>query len=252
MPTVLLVRHGRSTANSSGTLAGWAPGVFLDAAGEQQVDALGKRLAAAGVPVAEIVSSPLERCVQTADRLAAALAPVAHGPVARSVHEGLGECRYGAWTGRPLADLVNEELWRVVQDRPSEARFPDSAAYGAESLRQMWDRALDAVREVDARVAAGHGEHAVWVAVSHGDIIKAVLADAAGASLDDFQRLHVDPASLSVVHYTSRRPFVLRLNDGGGDLRGLRPPAHPTADGQVPEGDAVVGGGAGTSDRVGA
>ncbi|HET7396879.1 MAG TPA: MSMEG_4193 family putative phosphomutase [Intrasporangium sp.] len=247
MPTVLLVRHGRSSANSSGTLAGWTPGVFLDAAGEQQADALGARLAAAEVPVAEIVSSPLDRCVQTADRLASALG----GPVTRSVHDGLAECRYGAWTGRPLAELAKEELWKVVQERPSQARFPDSPAYEGESLTAMWDRALDAVREVNERVTAEHGADAVWVAVSHGDVIKAVLADAAGSRLDDFQRLHVDPASLSVVHYTSRGPFVVRLNDVGGDLSGLRPTARATQDGELPEGDAVVGGGPGTSDRVG-
>lgn len=236
MTTVLLVRHGRSTSNTAGTLAGWLPGVFLDETGEAQADSVGGRLAAADLSVAEIVSSPLDRCLQTADRISHAL-----GGVARSVHDGLGECRYGAWTGRPLAELAKDELWEVVQHRPSEARFPSSPAYPGESLAEMQARALAAVLEIDGRIREAHGDHAVWVSVSHGDVIKAVLADAVGARLDDFQRLHVDPASLSVVRYTPARPFVLRLNDTGGDLSGLRPVAHPI----VAEGDAVVGGGTG-------
>ncbi|MDN5794661.1 MAG: MSMEG_4193 family putative phosphomutase [Intrasporangium sp.] len=237
MPTVLYVRHGRSSANTAGTLAGWMPGVFLDEAGASQAEAVGRRIAGAGLTVSRIVSSPLDRCVQTGDRIAAAL-----GPVPRSIHEGLGECRYGAWTGRALAELARDELWRVVQDRPSEAAFPSSAAYPGESLVQMQSRALRAVRETDDHVANEHGPHAVWVAISHGDVIKSLLAHAVGAHLDDFQRIQVDPGSVSVVHYTSRRPIVLRVNDTGGDLGGLRPAeAAVTA-----AGDAVVGGGAGS------
>lgn len=243
VPTVIFVRHGRSSANTSGVLAGWMPGVFLDETGEAQAAAVGQRLASAVLPVAEVVSSPLDRCVQTADLLAAALP----GHVARSVHDGFGECRYGAWTGRPIAELARDELWKVVQDRPSEARFPDSAAYPAESMVEMQERALRAVRETDARILETHGKDAVWVAVSHGDVIKSILSHATGAHLDDFQRINVDPASVSVVRYTSRKPFVLRLNDVGGDLAGLRPPEKPAAE----EGDAVVGGGAGAPDSVG-
>ncbi|MFM6851876.1 MAG: MSMEG_4193 family putative phosphomutase [Terrabacter sp.] len=243
MPTVIFVRHGRSSANTSGVLAGWMPGVFLDDTGEAQAAAVGQRLATAVLPVAEVVSSPLDRCVQTADLLSAALP----GHVARSVHDGFGECRYGAWTGRPISELAREELWKVVQDRPSEARFPDSAAYPAESMVEMQDRALRAVREIDARILETHGKDAVWVAVSHGDVIKSILSHATGAHLDDFQRINVDPASVSVVRYTSRKPFVLRLNDVGGDLGGLKPPSKPEAQ----EGDAVVGGGAGAPDAVG-
>ena len=243
VPTVLFVRHGRSSANTSGVLAGWMPGVFLDETGEAQAAAVGQRLASAVLPVAEVVSSPLDRCVQTADLLSAALP----GRVARSVHDGFGECRYGAWTGRPIAELAREELWTVVQDRPSEARFPDSAAYPAESMAEMQTRALQAVRETDARILEMHGKDAVWVAVSHGDVIKSILSHATGAHLDDFQRINVDPASVSVVRYTSRKPFVLRLNDVGGDLAGLRAPEMPVA----AEGDAVVGGGAGSPGSVG-
>lgn len=238
VPTVLFVRHGRSSANTAGVLAGWTPGVFLDEAGEAQATRVGESIAAAGIEVAHLVSSPLDRCLQTADRIAGEL-----GPLSRSVHPGLGECHYGAWTGRALRDLVSEPLWEVVQDRPSEARFPASDAFRAESLAEVQERALSAVRETDAHVLEQHGPEAVWVAVSHGDVIKAVLAHAAGARLDDFQRFVVDPGSVSVVHYTPRRPFLVRLNDIGGDLRAVRPATAPGRDG-----DAAVGGGAGAPD----
>ncbi|AXG13309.1 MSMEG_4193 family putative phosphomutase [Intrasporangium calvum] len=236
MPTVLFVRHGRSSANTAGVLAGWAPGVFLDATGEAQASRVGAAIADAGIEVSRLVSSPLDRCLQTADLIAGAL-----GPLPRSVHPSLGECRYGAWTGRAIRDLVAEPLWEVVQDRPSEVRFPASEDFEAESLVEVQERALAVVRETDAHVLEQHGPDAVWVAVSHGDVIKAVLAHAAGARLDDFQRFVVDPGSVSVVHYTSRRPFLVRLNDVGGDLGALRPATAPGR-----EGDAVLGGGAGS------
>jgi probable phosphomutase (TIGR03848 family) len=233
VPICLLVRHGRSTANADGLLAGWLPGVVLDEQGRTQAAALAQRLSA--LPVERVVSSPLQRCAETADVIAEAL----QGPVVRLEEPGLGECRYGAWTGRPLRELAEEPLWRTVQDQPSAARFPDGTEYPGESLAQMQHRAVEAVRRHDAEVAAASGPHAIWVAVSHGDVIKSVLADAAGSHLDHFQRFQADPASLSVVRYTQRRPFVVSTNDAGPDLVRLLPP--PTE--ETPEGDAAVGGG---------
>lgn len=244
MPTVLLVRHGRTVANASGVLAGWTPGIGLDDTGRAQVQALTSRIADAGLALTRIVSSPLQRCQETAALVAEKAAPGI--PVGSD--ERLGECRYGAWTGRKLADLGKEDLWRVVQDQPSGARFPDGEDYPGESLAGMQSRALEAVRDVDAQVLAASGGDALWVAVSHGDVIKAILADAAGAHLDQFQRIQVDPASVSVVRYTSRRPFLLRSNDIGGDLSPLLPPPKKpegSTDEQVDDGDAAVGGGAG-------
>ncbi len=245
MPTVLLVRHGRTTANAAGVLAGWLPDVDLDEVGRDQADSLGRRLAEARLVPARVVSSPLPRCVETAQRLVAEVDGI---PI--EVDERLGECRYGAWTGRPLAELSKEPLWRVVQDHPSAATFPDgegeTAGMPGESIAAMAARAVAAVRELDTAVAAQHGPEAVWVAVSHGDVIKAILADAAGTHLDLFQRIVVDPASISVVRYTSSRPFVVRTNDVGGTLAGLVQPATAKAADPEASGDAPVGGGAGS------
>ena len=232
---MLLVRHGRTTANADGILAGWSPGVVLDDVGRAAATAVGRRLLEAGMPVRRLVSSPLPRCVETATAIAAELPD--GGPDV-TTHAGLAECRYGAWSGRPLAELAAEPLWSVVQHQPSAALFPDGDLPG-ESIASMASRAVAAIREIDAEVAAEHGPDSVWVACSHGDVIKAILADAAGAHLDSFQRFVVDPASLSAVRYTAARPFVLRVNDTDGTLGSLVPRHTPS------DGDAVVGGGAG-------
>lgn len=240
MPTCLLVRHGRTFANASGTLAGWTPGVLLDEHGEEGARALATRLA--GLPIALVATSPLERCRQTADLLVAGAGLTG---VALETVDDLGECRYGAWTGAALADLARDPLWRVVQDQPSAAVFPEGDDYPAESIAAMSARAVAAVRRLDAQVAAEHGEHALWMAVSHGDVIKAILADAAGSHLDQFQRFVAGPASLSVVRYTPGRPFVERVNDTGADLSRLAPPPKQVSSetDEPHPGDAAVGGG---------
>lgn len=226
MPTVLLVRHGRTTANAGGILAGRAAGVTLDATGEDQAVRAAKRVA--DVRLARVVTSPLERCRQTARVL---LDHQAGAPESVTEH-GLTECDYGQWQGRALKDLAKEPLWSVVQTQPSAAVFPDG-----ESLAAMQARSVEAIRRHDAEVAERHGTDAVWAAVSHGDVIKSVLADALGMHLDLFQRIVVGPASISIVRYGPHRPEVVAVNTDAGDLSWLR-----TA---TPVGDAPVGGGAG-------
>lgn len=232
MATVLLIRHGRTTANSSGLLAGWTPGISLDQTGHEQVGRLGERLLT--LPLVRVVSSPLQRCQETA-------AALRDGhEITVDTDDDLGECRYGGWTGRSLGDLTQDPLWRVVQDHPSAATFPADDTYAHESLAQMQARAVAAVRRLDQAVEEEHGERAVWAAVSHGDVIKAILADALGLHLDSFQRIMVNPASVSAVRYTTRRPFVLRSNDSGDALGDLVPPQH-----EADSSDAAPGGATG-------
>ncbi len=226
MTTVLLIRHGRSTANTAGVLAGRSPGVDLDERGIAQAEALAERLA--GVRLDAVVSSPLERTRQTAQRLMAARPDTLF-----EVDERFTECDYGTWSGRTLGTLAEEPLWRTVQAHPAAAAFPDG-----ESLAALSARAVAAVRAWNAKL----GEQATYAVVSHGDVIKAIAADALGLHLDLFQRIQVDPCSLTVVRYHGTRPTVLRINDSGGDVSALIPPAQPAA-GEA--GDAPVGGGAG-------
>lgn len=230
MATVLLVRHARSTANQSGVLAGRTEGVVLDSVGEEQAAGAGARLA--GLPLAAVVSSPLARCQQTAEAVVAARGD----GLEVQTDERFTECGYGDWTGQEIKKLAKEPLWKIVQNHASAARFP-----GGESMPEMQQRALAAIRDWDERITSKHGPSALWVAVSHGDVIKAILADAVGSHLDQFQRIVVDLASVSAVTYTPLRPFVVRLNDTG-DLAGLRPPRRRGRRPAAPSSDAVVGG----------
>jgi probable phosphomutase (TIGR03848 family) len=232
VPTVLLVRHGHSSANGEGILAGRLPGIHITDRGREQADQLADRFR--GLAVVRVVSSPLERCLETAAPIAAAVG------VEVTVDDDLQECAYGAWTGRPLGELAKEPLWATVQDDPETATFPSDHGYAAESLRGMSDRVVAAVRRHDAEVQESSGDAALWVAVTHGDLLKAVLADATGSGLGRFQRFTADPASVSVVRYGGRHTFLLTANDVTPDLARFQ--AKPEAPGV---GDAVVGGGAG-------
>jgi probable phosphomutase (TIGR03848 family) len=235
MATVILVRHGRTTANAAGTLAGRLPGVRLDEAGTEQAERTAERLAV--LPLAAAVTSPLERCRQTAKAIVSAQPK----GLRLTSDRGLTECDYGEWQGRALKDLAREKLWSTVQTQPSAVTFP-----GGEAMTAMQARAVAAVRRRDALVEAEHGPGAVWVAVSHGDLVKSILADALGMHLDLFQRLHVDPASVSIVRYTASRPYVLATNTHSGDLGWLVPPRRKGARKRRSD-DAAIGGGAGPS-----
>jgi probable phosphomutase (TIGR03848 family) len=225
--TVLLLRHGRTTANASGGLAGRQP-VELDDTGRDQAARAGLRLKE--LPLAAVVSSPLIRCRQTLELAVPGVEPV--------LEDGLIECGYGDWEGRPLKELAKEPLWPVVQHHPSAVVFPNGEAMAAMSAR-----AVAAVRSWDARVTEEHGPEAIWLACSHGDVIKAIVADALGLHLDQFQRIVADPASITVIRYTPGRPFVVRVNETG-ELASLVPPKSDGRE-KAADSDAAVGGGAG-------
>ncbi len=230
MATLLLLRHGRTTANASGGLAGRQP-VELDDTGRAQAAKVGERLRP--LPLAAVVTSPLIRCRQTVELALPDAQPV--------VEEDLTEAGYGDWEGQSLKTLAKEPLWRVVQAHPSAVVFPNGEAMAAMSAR-----AIAAVRTWDARVTAERGPEALWLACSHGDVIKAIVADAMGLHLDQFQRIVADPASVTVIRYTPGRPFLVRSNDTGGDLTGLVPPKRRRRRAAAPSSDAPVGGGSGT------
>jgi probable phosphoglycerate mutase len=232
--TVLLVRHGL-TATTGHVLTGWTPAISLDDRGQAQAAALAARLAP--LPLDAIVSSPLERCQQTA----AAIAATRNGQQVLT-EDRVGECRYGDWTGQPLKKLAQEPLWRVVQAHPSAVTFPGP---DGESMPDMQHRAVAAVREWNARL----GQDATFLICSHGDVIKAIVADSLGLHLDQCQRIQADPCSLTVIRYTPMRPFLVRMNDRGGGVDDLMPRAddHARARGGEPS-DAAVGGGSGGAD----
>ena len=225
-------------------LTGRTPGIGLDDRGRDQAAAVAARLA--DVPLDAIISSPLQRCRETA----AAIAAARNGhQVAVTEDDRFAEVAYGDWTGKPIKRLAKEPLWRVVQAHPSAVRFPGP---GGESLPGVQERAVAAIRDWNARL----GPKAVYLVCSHGDVIKSIIADSLGLHLDMFQRIQVDPCSVSLIRYTPLRPFVLRMNDTGAGMGGLAKP-EPVAGGPgqaggaaagrsgLGEGDAVIGGGAG-------
>ncbi len=230
MTVVLIVRHGL-TSSTGKALTGWTPGITLDDRGQAQAAAVAGRLSQ--LPLTAIVSSPLERCVQTAAAIAAA--QPSGEPV--QIDDRLGECKYGDWTGQPLRKLARDPLWKVVQAHPSAVTFPGP---DGESMTAMQQRAVSAVRDWNGRL----GAEATYLICSHGDVIKAIIADALGMHLDMSQRIQVDPCSLSIIRYTTLRPFVLRVNDTGADAAALAGLARKHAAGGK-EADAQVGGGAG-------
>jgi probable phosphomutase (TIGR03848 family) len=164
---------------------------------------LSERLA--GVNIARVVSSPLERTRETAAILFKQAENI-------ELEDRLLECDYGDWQGSKLSELAVHELWPIVQQRPDEMIFPNG-----ESMTNMASRASSAARDWDAKLTAEHGEKVVWAAVSHGDIIKAICADAMGLPLRKFQSLLIEPASVSVIHYSDSGSAVSKLNDTGSE-----------------------------------
>lgn len=202
---VLFVRHGQ-TPTTGATLPGRATGLHLADEGVAQAEAAAQRIAALE-GVAAVYASPLERTRETAKPIARALKlRVRQSP-------GLIECDFGAWTGRKLADLRKKPEWKKVQRYPSGFRFPRG-----ESFAQMQSRALDTVQ----RLVAAHPGQTI-TAVSHADVIKAIVASATGTHLDLFQRIVVSPCSVTAILYTPTGPVVLTVNSTGDDLTTLAP-----------------------------
>jgi probable phosphoglycerate mutase len=194
---LVLVRHG-VTAHTGPLLSGRMPGVDLSDKGVEQAQAAAERLAV--LQVAAVYASPIERTAQTAAYIAARLGlDVQPLP-------GVIEADYGDWTGGKIADLAKTDEWKVVQAAPSRAVFP-----GGESLRAMQARMVDAL---DAVVAAHKNE--TVVVVSHADPIKSAIAHYTGMHLDLFQRLHVSPASATVLDFHAYGALLVKCNDTGG------------------------------------
>lgn len=205
MTTCLLIRHGQSQANIDGVLAGHLDSP-LTPTGIDQASRLAQTLA--DLPIGRIVTSPLGRCRATADAIAAA-----HGEVGEPIVEPrFAEVRYGGWTGRSLRDLAKDPLWATIQATPSAVTFPADPDHQHESMAGVDERAWAAWQQWEATVATESGERALWVVVSHGDVIKALLARALGLGLDAFQSIVVDPASVSIVHRHGDRTAVSGVN----------------------------------------
>jgi probable phosphoglycerate mutase len=195
MTDILLIRHGENEYTRKGKLAGWMPGVHLNETGQAQAQALAERLMKA--PLKAIYSSPLERALETARPLAQAR----NLPIQKC--EGIGEVRYGEWTGRSLKVLARTKLWKVVQRQPSAMEFP-----GGETIRAVQARAVEAVEGIVKR----HPK-ALVALFSHGDVIKLIAAYYLGMPLDTFQRVAISTGSITVIRVSPGMPMVMRMNE---------------------------------------
>jgi probable phosphomutase (TIGR03848 family) len=196
--TVILIRHAHSVANEKGVLAGRSPGVVLSKLGKRQAIDLKKRLG--DMKFKSISVSPLERCLATIQPWINATG-VAHKNI--DFDEGLSEVDYGSWTGKKLSALSLKKEWRVVQRTPSQMVFP-----GGEALLAVQRRAKKTL--MNSIKKAGNGSVLI---VSHGDVIKSLIASALELELDKFQKIVIDPASISVLDYNKGSFRLLHIND---------------------------------------
>ena len=191
---LFLIRHGRSTANAAGVLAGHLPDVELDERGIEQAKNLGEKFT---VPdLMAIISSPVQRCEQTAKYLAERRSMTVIGD------ERFTEMNFGLWQGRTLTDLAKEPMWSSVQHKPSQVRFPDG-----ESFVEVVSRTSEAINYWNNLYEGGN-----YVVFTHADVIKVAVAQALGLPLDNFQRIAVDTCSITILDYGAERVTLTALN----------------------------------------
>ena len=225
MTRILLIRHAHSVANDRGILAGRSSGVVLTERGKKESIELSQRLQ--GINLSSIHISPIERCHLTMAPFLEASVPTKRPKV--FVTEDLSEVDYGQWTGKKLSTLYRHKLWKTVQNRPSAMYFPDG-----EGLANVQVRAMRALHTA----AAKPGNHAL---VSHGDVIKSVVAAVLGTHLDNFQKIVIDPASITVLDFDGSDFRVITLNSTTAAIADLVPAKKKSV------AKALLGGGSGSS-----
>jgi probable phosphoglycerate mutase len=191
---LLLIRHGENDWVGSNRLAGRTPGVHLNEKGVQQSQALANLLSEQ--PIRAIFSSPLERCLETAEPLAQRLG------LQVTSEPGVIEVDYGEWRGQDLKELAKDPAWNMVQHYPSSFRFPNG-----ETLKEVQHRAVSTLDHIHQT----HPNQTVAI-FSHGDVIRTSLAHYLGTHIDLFQRIAISTASVSVLALSNQRPMVLGVN----------------------------------------
>lgn len=200
---LLLVRHGETELTSQRRYSGRGD-VPLSPPGLAQAEAAAARIAAMGLAVTAVVTSPLARCVRTAEVIA--------GPVGVpvTVEPDLVECDFGDWEGLTFAEVRRRWPQEMDEWLGSSAVAPP----GGESFDTVSNR----VRPLVARLLRTH-ESGVVVVVSHVTPIKLILRDALAAGDAFLQRLYLDAGGISIVD---------RYSDGGVAVRTVNDTAHLT------------------------
>lgn len=197
MTILLLIRHASNDYLKEGRLAGRTPGVHINAQGQKEADDLARRLA--HLPIEAIYSSPLERAVDTANAVASCHAlPV-------QIREGLMDTDAGEWTGRKLNELSGTDIWKALQTQPMGVKLP-----GGECIDEVQTRMVSVVEEVRRRHPDG-----VAAVVSHADPLKSLIAHYLNWDLNNFQRIGISPASVSVLALSDEGAVLHHLNHAG-------------------------------------
>lgn len=194
MAILILARHAE-TAVIGKRLTGRITGIHLTANGRAQAAALAEKLKS--IKIGAIFSSPLERALETARPLSDAMG------IPISPHNGLTEVNFGAWQGRPYKQLKKLKLWQVIQKTPSRVTFP-----AGESFITAQQRIVSSLEEI----ASVMGEKDTAICFSHCDPIKLAIAYFLNMALDDFQRISIEPASLSLVFLGIDNPRLGPIN----------------------------------------
>lgn len=206
---LVLVRHAHSSANLAGILSGRLPNVHLSEKGLAQSAQLADRLGQ--FPLAQLRISPMERCFETIEPWLNSYVLKKNPNFKPFFDDQLNEVDYGKWSGKKLSVLSKNKLWRTVQESPSRMYFPEG-----EGIGQMQARAMSSVHDAVTSKLKG-----AVVIVSHGDVIKSILASALGMHLDEFQRIIIDPASVSVIDYSTIKPRIIVMNDSRSTVTDL-------------------------------
>lgn len=199
MARLVFIRHAHSTANDAGILSGQLPGISLSKKGKKQAELLVERLGSSHFDSIRV--SPMQRCEET-------IAPwlksgYSRGLKSYEIDEALIEVDYGTWSGRKLSSLSREKMWKIIQEKPSAVQFPEG-----ERIKAMQKRALTSI--LQALEDKKNGTH---LFVSHGDVLKAVVASLLKIKLDDFQSLVIDPASVTIIDFDGSKSRLLAFND---------------------------------------
>lgn len=180
MSTIYLVRHAAHDLLGS-VLTGRMPGVRLGALGVQQCEGLARRFARDRV--AGVYTSPLERARETAEPIAA------RHDLEVEVLETATEVDYGGWSGLEFSTLDADPRWEEWNRSKATYRPP-----GGETLLDVQWRGVSAIETI---VRAHPDDRAVLV--SHGDVIKAILAYYLGLAVEGIGRFEISPASISTL-----------------------------------------------------
>lgn len=199
MARLVFIRHAHSTANDAGILSGQLPGISLSTKGRKQAQELVERLGASTFDSIRV--SPMQRCEETISPWMNST--YSKGMKSYQIDESLIEMDYGSWSGRKLSSLSREKMWKEIQERPSSVQFPDG-----ERMKSMQKRAVAGV--MAALTEKKNGTH---LFVSHGDVLKAIVASLLKMKLDDFQSLVIDPASVSIIDFDGSKSRLLAFND---------------------------------------